>query len=104
MSEVPVPYGPKNTDGERLAAFLNGFLSVEAAENIPAPEDLEGDFWDMTTDQKKDWYAYTYHELFKVASLEVVGLFGRSLKTWELGLISRRIVLFLKKMGMEVED
>jgi|GEM_PF-6842574 len=104
MSEVPVPYGPKNTDGERLAAFLDGYLSLESVENIPAPEGLECDFGDMADQQKKEWFAYTYHELFGVAALEIAGLFGRSLKAWELGLISRRVVLFLQKIGMEIED
>lgn len=104
MSEIPTPYnshGPQTPDLERLARFLDGFLSYETLDDIPCPENLKKDYDDLDEDEKKEWYEFTFHELFRIVAMESFSLLTREPTLVELGLIKRRIVNFFKSFGIE---
>ncbi len=104
MSEVPAPYNPKDkktSDIERVARFMNGYLSLEILEEIPCPESLQRDYDDLDGDGKRQWVEYTFCELFRMASLEVYGVLGRGPNPLELNLMKRRIVNYFKNIGIE---
>lgn len=104
MSAAPAPHNPKDgriSDIERVARFMNGYLSVETLEEIPCLENLQCDFDDLDRDGKREWVEYTFNELFRMACLEVYGVLGRGPKLLELNLIKRRIVDYFKNIGIE---
>ncbi len=107
MSDIPMQYNPKGNpkrDLVRLAAFLNGFLTIETLEDLPCPENLKCDYEDLNKDGKREWYEYTLNALFLMAARESFCVLGREPKIVELGLIKRRIVNFFKKAGIELEQ
>ena len=71
--------------------------------DIPCPENLSMDYVDMTPEQKKEWFEYTYFQVFKDAAYQVVEMLGRELTVIELNLIRRRILNYLKENGFEYE-
>jgi len=107
MTENPNPSNkskkPKPSDIERIAHFMTAYLGVEMLEDIPCPEHLQKDYDDLDKDGKREWFEYTFHEVFKDAAFNVFGLLGRQLSVVELNLIKRRIVDFFKKAGIEYE-
>lgn len=106
MSEVPVPYGPKKKQSnmERVAAFMNGFLGKEIFMDISCPAHLQDkDYEDLDEDGKREWYEFTLNEIFRMAAMQVVCVLGRSPSAVELALIKRRIVNFFKQAGIEYE-
>ena len=106
MSETPSPYnhlGPETPDLQRLARFMDNFLSIETLDDIPCPEHLKCDYDDLDEDNKKEWYEFTFHELFRIAAMESFGFLRREPNVVELGLIKRRIVNFFKTLGIEYE-
>jgi hypothetical protein len=88
---------------ERLARFLDGFLAVELLESIPCPKHLQKDYDDFDEDEKKEWYEFTFHEVFRETGREATatGFLGRQLSLVELNLIKRRIVNFFDAAGIE---
>jgi len=106
MSEIPAPYnssGPRKKDIERIADFMNGFLSIEMFEEIQYPENMRRPYDDMDDDLKQLWYEYTFHEIFRDAGMSVSGFVGRQLSRVELNLIKRRIINFFKQIRIEHE-
>ena len=106
MSEILGPYNskdPQKKDVERIAEFMNGFLSIEMFEEIHYPEGLQRPYDSMSAENKKLWYEYTYHEIFKDASMCAAGFVGRSLGRVELNLIQRRVINFFKQIRIEHE-
>lgn len=80
---------------------MNDYLSIKALEKIPFPEILHCDYYDLDDDGKKAWHEFAFNAIFLSANLETEGLLGRELKLVELNLISRRIVNFLKRIGID---
>jgi hypothetical protein len=103
MSENPAPYGRPDhiKPVERLARFLDGFLAIELLETIPCPTHLQMDYDDLDETGKKEWYEFTFHEVFRESGREAAGFLGRQLSLVELNLIKRRIINFLAKAGIE---
>ena len=88
-------------DIQRIAQFMNGFLSLENLENLPCPEPLQKDYHDLDMAGKEEWFVHHFHLLFRDAAIEVAGLLGRQLNTVELNLIRRRVINFFKDQGIE---
>lgn len=106
MSEIPGPYGPKKKQSnlERVAAFMNGFLGVEMLDDIQYPDTLRVcDYDDLDEDEQKEWYEYTLNAVFRDATFQAIGALRRELSTVELNLIKRRIVNYFKQSGIEFE-
>jgi hypothetical protein len=106
MAEIPTPYGPKKkkSDIERVAHFMNGFLGIEMLEDIPYPKHLRICLYDeLTNEEKKEWYEYTFGAVLKDATFQVAGFLGRALRAVEINLIKRRIADPFKKAGIEYD-
>ena len=88
-------------DIQRIALFMNGFLSVENLDSLPCPVPLRCDYQDLDGKGKEEWFVHHFHALFRDAAIEVAGLLGRQLSLVELNLIRRRIINFFKKLGIE---
>ena len=109
MSEIPAPYGHnskghKKSDLERIAHFMNGYLGRELLMDISYSEILQGDYRDLSDELKKEWFAFTAHELFKESTFQIVGILARQLKPVESNLIKRRIADYLISIGIEFEE
>jgi hypothetical protein len=95
---------PKENDLVRIANFMNGFLNIEMFEEIEYPVGFQRPFDSMSPKAKMIWYEYTYHEIFRDASMCVTGFVGRSLSRVELNLIQRRVLNFFKQMRIEQKN
>jgi hypothetical protein len=95
--------GPQTPDLQRLARFMDGFLSYEIFKDIPYPENIALEYEDMNLAQKKEFFEFAFHELFRMAADESICVLKRNPTIPELGLIKRRIVNYLKSLGMEFD-
>jgi hypothetical protein len=104
MSEIPAPYGHDNRHPvQRLADFLNGYLSWELLEDIPTPEKFHKDYEDMTPDDQRDFTEFALNAVFAEATRDVAEFLGRNPTIVEINLIKRRVVNFFKRGGIEYE-
>jgi hypothetical protein len=104
MSEERAPYGPqqKKSPPEKIAWFINDFLGQETLLDIPYPECLQGDPGDFNQEEREYFLSFTYFSIFQDSVDAVSGILARDLFQWELGLISRKLIIFLKKNGYEL--
>ena len=91
---------PKS-DIERIARFMDGFIGFEMLDDIPCPDDLQCDYDDLDENGKKRWYEYTFSAVLRDATMQAVGMLGRSLRKVEITLIQRRIENYFMESGIE---
>jgi hypothetical protein len=105
MSESPASnnINPKNRkkDYERITEFMNGLLKEELVLRLKFPKHLQSGYQLLNKSDKKEWFEFTFHGLFKISGLALAGHLKRELDSAEFGLIKRRIVNFLKQNGFE---
>lgn len=105
MSEIPAPYGhpSKKSAPERIAAYLNAYLGPESLMDISYPEHLQIPADEMTEAGQDEYVLFTFHHIFGESACALADFLGRGLTAPELGLVRRRVVLFLKKNGFFLE-
>jgi len=103
MSETPAPhpFNPKNRkkDYARITEFMNGFLKEELVLRLKFPKNLRSGYQLSDKSDKKEWFEFTFHGLFRVSGLALAGLLKRKLDSAESGVVKRRIMNFLKQNG-----
>jgi len=105
MSKIPSPHGPNNKSiHQRISVFLNSYLGKETLMDIPYPNSLEGPYEELSEEAQEKFVSFTFHFVFGEAAQSISGFLGRALKVSELGLIKRRVVLFLKESGFVLKD
>jgi hypothetical protein len=103
MSETPSPhpFNPQNRkqDYERITEFMNGLLKEELVLRLKFPQSLRPGDQPLNKSDKKEWFEFTFHALFKISGLALAGYLKRELDQAESGVVKRRIKNFLRQNG-----
>jgi hypothetical protein len=90
----------KKHDLLRIAEFLNGYLGQELLMGFDTPKHLHKDYDDMTTEERDELFEFAFNRIFTDSAIEVSDHLKRQLSVVELNLIRRRVLDFLKSLGM----
>lgn len=75
--------------------FLDEFLGNRILRKIRYPENLQGNFGDLTEENQSEWFYFTYHEVFRTVGIACANSMDRSLNKDELDIVKNRIISFL---------
>jgi hypothetical protein len=90
----------KKHDLLRIAEFLNGYLGKELLMGFDTPKHLHKDYDDMTNEERDELFEFAFNRIFTDSAMEVSDHLKRQLSVIELNLIRRRVLDFLKSLGM----
>lgn len=86
-----------------IARYLDTNLNPEIFLGQNYPENLHGEYRNMTIVEKNLWFECTFNFLLRDSAGALSLIFNRGLSKPEFGLIRRRIVSYLKSLGFIYE-
>lgn len=94
----------KKSDLLRIAQFLNGYLGKELLMGFDTPKHLHKEYDDMTPEERDELFEFSFHVIFRDSANEIADHLKRQLSIVELNLIKRRVLDFLKSLGMNYKN
>jgi hypothetical protein len=90
----------KKPDLLKIAEFMNGYLGKELLMGFDTPKHLHKEYDDMTSEERDELFEFAFSRIFTDSAMEVSDHIKRKLSLVELNLIRRRVLVFLKSLGM----